>query len=129
MDPALNTIAARLSTFQSDVERQFVQFSEQFEHVNDRFALVDRRFEQIDQRFDRMEALIRSEGDRTRRHFDVVAEQMKAERNLVLDLGVASAAKVARLYAANAIERELVEETLVDHEVRLRHLERKAESE
>ena len=54
---------------------------------------------------------------------------MKGERNLALDLGVASAAKVARFYAANAIERELVEKTLVDHEVRLRQLERKAESE
>ena len=143
MDATLNTIAARLSTFQRDVERQFAQFGEQFNQVgeqfnqvNERFALVDqrfeqvdRRFEQVDQRFDRMEALIRSEGERTRRHFDVVAEQMKAERNLVLDLGVASAAKVARLCAANAIEREFVEKTLGEHEVRLRQLERKAESE
>ena len=116
MDATLNTIAARLSTFQSDVERQFAQFGGQFQQVHERFALVDQRFEQVDQRFaqvdqrfDRMEALIRSEGERTRRHFDVVGEQMKAERNLVLDLGVASAAKVARIYAANAIEREIVE--------------------
>ena len=108
MDATLNTIAARLAAFQRDVERQFVQFSEQFDQVNERFVLVDRQFEQVDrrfeqvderfelvdQRFDRMEALIRSEGERTRRHFDVVAEQMKAERDLVLDLGVASASAV-----------------------------------
>ena len=134
MDATVNTIAARLATFQRDVERQFVQFTEQFGQVNERFALVDRRFEQVDQRFAlttlrSMEALIRSEGERTRRHFDVVAEQMKGERNLVLDLGVSSAAKVARLCAANAIEHELVEKTLVDHEVRLSQLERKAQPE
>ena len=141
MDATLNTIAARLSKFQSGVERQFAQLGEQSDQVNEQFVLVDQRFEQVDQRlkqvdqrleqvdqrFDRMEALIRSEGERTRRHFDVVAEHMKAERNLVLDLGVASAAKVARFYAANASERELVEKTLVDHEVRLRQLEGKDE--
>lgn len=127
---ATNTIATKLSTFQRDVERQFAQVGEQFTRVDDRFKQVDEQFRRVDerftlvdQRFDRMEALIRSEGEKTRRHFDVVAEQMKAERNLVLDLGVASAAKVARLCAANTIERELVEKTLADHEVRLRQLE------
>ena len=90
---------------------------------------VDERFVQVDQRFERMERLIRSEGDKTRRHFDVVAEQMKAERNLVLDLGLASAERVARLYAANVTDRATIEATLRDHEVRLRELEQRVDSE
>jgi hypothetical protein len=43
-------------------------------------------------------------------------------------LGLASAEKVGRLYASNAADRELVEKTLADHEVRLRQLEQKVDS-
>ena len=74
--------------------------------------------EEVDQRFERMERLILSEAEKTRRHFDVVAELMKAERNLVLDLGRASAERI------NIIDR-----TLSDHDVRLRELERRTDSE
>ena len=97
--------------------------------VDGRFEQVDHRLQQIDRRFDRMERLILSDGEKTRRHFDVVAEQMKAERNLVLDLGLASAERVARLYAANVTDRATIEATLRDHEVRLRELEQRASSE
>ena len=69
MDATLNTTAARLSAFQKNVERQFVQFGEQFDQVNKRFSVVDQHFEQVDRRFERIEAVIRSEGKRTRRHF------------------------------------------------------------
>ena len=49
--------------------------------MDERFGDVDQRFARVDDRFQELIDLILSEGDRTRRHFDVVAEQMKSERN------------------------------------------------
>ncbi len=109
----------------TQVDRRFAQVDQRFAQVDQRFAQVDQRFAQVDQRFTQVEALIRFEGERTRRHFDVVFERTDAERNAVLDLGLASLAKVTAISAANSAEREVVEQTLADHEVRLRQLEQK----
>ena len=100
----LGNVERQVSTLKTDVD-------EQFEQVARRFEQVDQRFDQIDQRFERTERLILSEAENTRRHFDVVAEQMKAERNLVLDLALANAEKIS------------------DHELRLGKLERRVNSE
>ncbi|HEX6973823.1 MAG TPA: hypothetical protein VF147_05440 [Vicinamibacterales bacterium] len=65
------------------------------------------RFEQVDKRFDVLEAHIADEHEKTRRYFTVAFEQMKAERNLVLDQSSGNA------------------ERLDDHERRIRALERR----
>ena len=49
------------------------------------FEQVDKRFEQVDKRFDDLSAQIAAEREESRRHFAIAIEQMKAERNLVLD--------------------------------------------
>lgn len=67
---------------------------------------------------------ITAEGERTRRHFDVVAEQMKAERNLSIDQSSAASQQVARLTAANAADHVAFENRLGDHERRLDQLEK-----
>jgi len=56
-----------------------------FEQVDKRFEQVDKRFEQVDKRFDDLSAQIAAEREESRRHFAIAIEQMKAERNLVLD--------------------------------------------
>ncbi|MEO5895621.1 MAG: hypothetical protein ABIS06_07960 [Vicinamibacterales bacterium] len=63
---------------------------------------VDRRFEQVDQRFELVLQAIAAEGEKTRRHFDVTVEQIKAERDLVLDLGIANGKRLLGLIATNA---------------------------
>jgi hypothetical protein len=85
--------------------------------VDKRFEQVDKRFEQVDQRFDAVLKEITAEGDRTRRHFDVVAEQMKYERNLAIDMATATSERLARLTATNAAEH-------VSFDTRLTELEK-----
>lgn len=56
-----------------------------FADVDRRFEQVDRRFEDVDRRFDRLEARMHEEHVETRRHFDVVAEQLKTDVKLIVE--------------------------------------------
>jgi hypothetical protein len=56
-----------------------------FAEVGGRFADVDRRFAEVDRRFDRLEARMGEEHVETRRHFDVVAEQLRTEMKLIVE--------------------------------------------
>jgi hypothetical protein len=96
---------------------------ERFEQVDARFEQVDARFEQVDDRFRQLEQLILAEGEKTRRHFDVAVEQMKAERNLWLDKAMATDQQLLRLLASNATDHVRFETQLNDHERRLLALE------
>ena len=122
------------------VDARFQQVDARFQQVDARFEQVDARFEQVDRRFDGIEERITTEGEAVRRYFDeriqgvvddmrryfeIVAEQMKAERNLVLDGGLAAAQDVERLRGANAAAHAGFEKTLADHDIRLRRLESK----
>jgi predicted component of type VI protein secretion system len=110
MGDILETVAATPPTLKADGEEQFKR--------------VDLHLVRINQRFAQLEELIRSDAERTRRHFDVVAEQMNAGRHLVLAIGLARAAN--GMSASIADDSELVQKTLADHEARLRQLEQKA---
>jgi hypothetical protein len=68
--------------------------------------------------------MIVHEGVRTRRHFDAVVEQMKAERNHALDQSLAAMQQVGRLRASHAADQPELERRLDDHEARLSRLER-----
>ena len=46
--------------------------------IDDRLDHMDKRFDAIDQRFEAVLGAVAAEGQKTRLHFDVVAEQMKA---------------------------------------------------
>ena len=72
----------------------------------------------------RLTQIIVAEGERTRQHFDVVAEGMRGEFNVVIDKTNATSEKVDRLIARNAIEHAAFVEAISDHEVRQRVLER-----
>jgi DNA anti-recombination protein RmuC len=93
MGETLGSVAAKVTELRKSlgerfeqIDQQFAQVYQRFEQVDQRFEQVDQRFERVDERFDTLANEIRTEGERTRRHFNVVVEQIKAERNLVLDL-------------------------------------------
>ena len=99
--------------------------------VEARFTVVDGRFQQVDERFVAVLKLIadegrdirryvEQEGQKTRRHFDVVAEQMKSERNLAIDKATATDAQLTRLTATNAADH-------VNFDSRLNELEKRRE--
>src|SRR5690349_2027939 len=71
----------KVSGLKTQMDERFAQLKAEmdsrFEHVDERFEQVDGRFAEVDARFDRVEQRIIEEGEATRRHFDMVAEQFK----------------------------------------------------
>ena len=88
-----------------------------------RFDEVDRRFDEVDKRLVTMDARITDEAAATRRHFNVVAEGLRASLNVVIDKTTATGEKVDRLIASNAIEHAAFLNGHTDHEVRITRLE------
>jgi hypothetical protein len=84
---------------------------------------MDRKFVAVDAEFKTLRELIKSEGETTRRHFDVVAEKMVSERNLALDRSMATAQQLAGLTATNAGDHVGFDRRLTDHDRRLDALE------
>src|SRR6266542_5081801 len=58
---------------------------ERFEQVNERFEQVNVRFESVDARFDRLETAVVTGLETTRRHMDVLIEQLRADARLWLE--------------------------------------------
>ena len=67
---------------------------------------------------------IASEGARSRRHMDVVAEDLQSQFKVVIDRTEATAKAVERLAESNAVEHAAFVEAIADHEVRLRVIEK-----
>jgi hypothetical protein len=113
------------------VDQRFEQVDQRFEQVDQRFEQVDQRFEQVDKRFEQVDGtlqelrrLIMSEGEATRRHFDVVAEKMVSERNLALDRSMATAQQLVSFTASNAADHVRFDRRLDEHDQRLEKIER-----
>jgi hypothetical protein len=68
--------------------------------------------------------VIRSEEEKTRRHFDRFAEQLTTNMHLVL-IGLTSPADIPTVREAVS-DRALFDKARIEHEVRLRQLERMA---
>jgi len=97
----------------------FAQVDGRFAQIDNRFAQVDDRFAQVDARFALLEARIIEEGQKTRRHFDVVLEDIRTE---LREVAASASAAHARL-EANRSEHETFTGVLDDHELRLKSLE------
>lgn len=88
-----------------------------------RFAAVDARFASVDARFETLEQRITEEGVNTRRHFDVVAEQLSSQVSALAESIAASNARADRRLGPIESERVTLLSALSDHELRLRVLE------
>lgn len=105
----------------NQLKRHSAQTKRQFAETKKRFAEIDQRFERLQQDLD---ARIREEGETTRRHFDIVAEQFRSETRLALDKSVATADQVSALRTVNEHEHAGFAGAIDDHEARLRDLEK-----
>jgi hypothetical protein len=56
-----------------------------FDGIDRKLATHDARFDHVDERFTEMYQLIVKEGERTRKHFDVVAENLKSQITLIAE--------------------------------------------
>jgi archaellum component FlaC len=73
-----------IDDLRSEMRGGFNRVDARFEGVDARFEGIDARLEKIDERFNNIDAEfkgvraeIKAEAEATRRHFDIVAEQMK----------------------------------------------------
>jgi ribosomal protein L16 Arg81 hydroxylase len=89
-----------------------------------RFEQVDARFEQVDARFEGLERAFATEHETTRRHMDVLMEQVRADYRLTHEKMDAILAQLAASIASNTAEHAGFVAWLEDHEVRLESLER-----
>lgn len=72
---------------------------------------------------ERIEARNDTHHAETRRHFDVIAEDLRTDLSRVIDKVNSTNDKVDRLITRNAIEHAAFVEAIADHEVRQRVLE------
>lgn len=107
----------------AEVREQFVEVNQRFEEVNRRFEQIDQRLEQVDQRFEqierRVEQVIKLEAETTRRHFDIVAEQIKSECRLAFEQNAAMLERLQR----NDLEHGRFDRQLFEHDLRIGRLE------
>jgi chromosome segregation ATPase len=73
-DARFDSIDAKLATHDARLD-----------DIDAKLATHDARFDQIDKRFTELHHLILQEGERTRKHFDVVAENLKSQTMLIAE--------------------------------------------
>ncbi|MGH8638061.1 MAG: hypothetical protein ACREUZ_13080 [Burkholderiales bacterium] len=136
MAKRLEPLSVQMRALSESFARQSEQFAQRFEQADRQFAQIDARFEQVDARFEqvneRFELLkqqIAAEGERTRHHFDIVAEQMRGERNLSIDVSKTTDERLMRYQVSNAGDHVIFETRLADHERRLRAIEHRESDE
>jgi len=120
----VNELKAAMDAQFLEMKAQFAEVNQRFAQVDERFAQVDQRLERVDERLDALDTRITTEGVDTRRHFDVVAEDLKSQIRLVASAVVANTALLERHINTSVSERKTVSAALDDHEVRLTVLER-----
>jgi hypothetical protein len=77
----------------------------------------------MDARFDEVDARFGAEHQATRRHMDMLVEQLKAEYRLGFDRMLTTDQRLASLDAGNASEHTTFAAVLEEHEVRIKALE------
>jgi hypothetical protein len=80
------------------VDHRFESIDRRFEAANRRFDAIDVRFADVDKRFETLERLVIQEAEKTRRHFDIVAESFDEKFKGALD--------VLRHHAVALVEHE-----------------------
>jgi len=121
----VNELKAAMDAGFAEVDRRFAAVDRRFAEVDQRFAEVDQRFAQVDARFDALDERITRESETTRRHFDVVAEDLRSDMRMIADAVATMSTTLERHMSSAAVERTTVSAALDDHEVRLTTLERR----
>jgi len=94
-----------------------------------RFESLETRLVSLDMRLAALDTRIATEAVATRRHFDVIAEELRGSFKDVIAMTVATGEKVDRLIASNTVEHAAFLEAITDHEVRITRLEAPPDSE
>jgi hypothetical protein len=118
----------KLVELKKAMDAPFEQVNARFQQVDARFEQMDARFARVDARFDTLETRMATEHDTTRRHMEMLVEQLKAEYRLGFDKMLAYDQQLASLNAWNSREHTTFVATLDDHEDRIKALEAPSKS-
>lgn len=102
-----------------EMDEGFARVDRRFDTLEGRFGTLEQRFHALEERFGALEQRVLQEGETTRRHFDVIAEQLRTELRLSLDRSLATSTQMATLEAVNTAEHAGFSRMLDDHESRL----------
>ena len=105
------------------VDAQFTQVA-RLDQVDARFAQVDERLAHVDARLASVETRIDATAVETRRHFDVVAEQLRSDIALFASGGAVTKSRLDHSLVENESTQKTLFGALDDHERRLRILQR-----
>lgn len=122
----VSELKAEMDAQFADVKERFAEVKERFARIDDRFVQVDERFAQIDERFEHLERRITTEAEATRRHFDVIAEDLKSDIRMLAAAVESVSNTLERHIITNGSEHATMTAALHDHEVRITALERGA---
>jgi hypothetical protein len=103
----------KVSELKTEMDRKFAAVDVRFERVTSDSSRSTSGSSKSTERC-RLRVLIKSEGEVTRRHFDVVVEKIVSERNLALDRSMATAEQLVGLIASNAADHIRFERRLDD---------------
>ncbi len=67
------------------IEEKSAEDAKRFALADGRFKKIDAQFDKVDQRFDEMRTEIRAAAVETRRHFDVVAEDLETSIKVITE--------------------------------------------
>lgn len=109
-DDARIAVVMRVNQLKAAIDAQFAELKTQFADVRAQLEAMDRR--------------ITSEATATRRHFDVVAEDLKSDIRLLAGAVAAISSTLERHINTSLSERRTVFGALDNHDVRLVALER-----
>lgn len=84
---------------------------------------VRKQFAAFDQRLDSLERRVAVEGETSRRHMDVIAEEFRILVRLGLDRQMATEQQIRSLATSHAEDHAVSTAAIQDHETRLRALE------
>lgn len=119
MDSRFDRVDARFQ----QVDARFDRVDARLDNIDARLDQMDVRFEGIDARLDSMDGRITEEAVTTRRHFDVVAEELKSQISALAESIATSNARAEQRLRPVESERVTLLSALRDHELRLRVLE------
>ena len=120
----VSELKADLDVLSRDVQARFEAVDRRFEAVDRRFDATDARFDAVDARLEAFRQEVRDEmareGAATRRHFDVVAESIRADVAQFMTRVATTDERVATVRSEQTTYKAVLE----NHEIRLQALER-----
>lgn len=115
----------KVTELKSAMDAGFAEIDQRFEKADERFRTIDEQFADVRAQLEAMDRRITLEATATRRHFDVVAEDLKSDIRLLAGAVAAISTTLEHHITVSLSGRRTMSGALDDHEVRITVLEQR----